>query len=77
MDHNELLTPAEFGRRIGRSRAYVYRLINEKRIRCVTIPASTKRADGKPGRGATRITTTALNDFLASLDGAGKGKDVA
>lgn len=61
----KLLTPAEVGQRIGRSRATVYRLINAGHIETVTLPP----ARGK-GPGAVRVTPQALAKFIDSLRSA-------
>ena len=64
-----LLTPAEFGRRIGRSRATVYRLINAGLVETVTLPVAKPSTDpdATPTTGAVRIPLTALEKFAASL----------
>jgi predicted site-specific integrase-resolvase len=60
-----LLTPAEFGRRIGRSRATVYRLINAGLIETVTLPVA--KPGDTPSTGAVRIPLEALEKFSESL----------
>lgn len=64
-DGTTLLTPAEVGRRIGRSRATVYRLIESGRIETVTLPVA--KPGDKPSSGAVRIPAEALERFAASL----------
>lgn len=64
-----LYTPAEVGRRIGRSRATVYRLINAGVIDVVHLPVAKSGLD-QPGIGAVRISSDALEKFMASLRGA-------
>jgi hypothetical protein len=69
-DGTTLLTPAEVGRRIGRSRATVYRLIESGRIETVTLPVAKpgEPKDGKPApTGAVRVPVAALERFNASL----------
>lgn len=61
-----LLTPAEFGRRIGRSRATVYRLIAAGHIETVTLPVA-KPGDNGQTQGAVRIPIEAFEKFTASL----------
>lgn len=60
-----LLTPAEVGRRIGRSRATVYRLINAGVIEHVTLPVA--KPGDNPSKGAVRVPLDALDRFTASL----------
>ena len=63
-----LLTPAEVGRKIGRSRATVYRLINAGQIEVVFLPAAKPANPDHPGQGAARIPSAALDRFIASLE---------
>ena len=72
MDHplnNEprLLTPAQFGRKIGRSRATIYRLINNGLIPVVHLPVAAPGLDEdgnkKRGQGAVRISSETLDAF--------------
>lgn len=62
-----LLTPAQFGREIGRSRATVYRLISNGVIPVVHIPVAEPGTDGdgnkKRGQGAVRISSETLEAF--------------
>lgn len=67
-DAAALLTPAEVGRQIGRSRATVYRLINSGQIPTVTLPAAKPADPDRPGQGAVRITRAALEAFIAGLE---------
>jgi hypothetical protein len=67
-DPQALLTPAEVGRKIGRSRATVYRLINAGQIEVVFLPAAKPANPDQPGQGAARIPSAALDRFIASLE---------
>lgn len=49
-----LLTPAEFGREIRRSRATVYRLIEAGLVAVIHLPVAQPDPD-KPSAGAVRI----------------------
>lgn len=71
IEGHRLLTPAEVGRQIGRSRATVYRLINSGRLEVVQLPVAKPNPDPDPDKpksqGATRITSESLASFIESL----------
>lgn len=66
-----LLTPAEVGRSIRRSRATVYRLINSGVLEVVHLPVAEPNPNPDPekpkSQGATRITSESLAKFIESL----------
>jgi len=57
-----LMTPAQFGREVGASRATVYRWINEGIIKPTPMPNAKTGKDGKRGT-RTRISRDELERF--------------